>query len=268
MNDKIKKQYPTWVSSGVKYDSCLTDDLDSFFSCLLLEKTLNYKITHFYSFDKLYEDITYVKDRQLIGVDMDMVKFNAWGNHVLKSYNPNSANINNILRIGTDTYKWKYAGSVLLQIISYYDLDISMLTEECLMILLAVDTTFKMYGFDKSNCRRYLVDILELPELYKLCEKHKRNEFYNLITKYNLHKKIFINKDGMLQTEIDLKSLEVLFNMSFVLPKNQFKLIKNYTNIGLTAYQYDLKKDEFKEQGKTLFTKAWTSNYYIKLSYY
>lgn len=266
MNDKVKKQYPLWVNDGVKYDSCLTDDLDSFFSCLLLEKILGYKITHFYNFGALYRDITYVKeDRQLVGIDMDMVKYNCWGNHVVKSYNPNSANINNIKRIGSDTYFYKYCGSVLLQIISYYNVDISYLSERAKMVLLAVDTTFKMYGFNKANCKRYLVDILELNELYELCEKHKQSEFSDITKELKLYEHIKVNKDGILETLLPLGELEQLFNMSFVLPKNRFKLIKNYKNIGLTEYQYDLKKDELKGR---ILTKAWTGKYYIKLSYY
>lgn len=233
MNDKVKKQYPSWVSDGVKYDSCLTDDLDSFFSCLLLEKILGYKITHFYNFGALYRDITYVKeDRQLVGIDMDMVKYNCWGNHVVKSY---------------------------------YNIDISYLSERAKMVLLAVDTTFKMYGFNKANCKRYLVDILELNELYELCEKHKQSEFSDITKELKLYEHIKVNKDGILETLLPLGELEQLFNMSFVLPKNRFKLIKNYKNIGLTEYQYDLKKDELKGR---ILTKAWTGKYYIKLSYF
>lgn len=266
MNDKIKKQYPTWINDRNK-NMCLSDDLDSLFSCLLLEKTLGYKITHFYNFGALYKDITYIKDgTELIGVDIDMVKnYKCWGNHVTKSYNPNCANINNIKRIGTDTYTYKYAGSVLLQIISYYNIDISNLSEIAKMVLLAVDTTFKMYGFNKANCKRYLVDILELPQLYELCEIHKQSKFYELIKKYKLYEHIKVNKDGILETLLPLGELEVLFNMSFILPKNQFELIKNYKNIGLTEYQYDSKKDELKDR---ILTKAWTGKYYIKLSYY
>lgn len=270
MNKEYKQKYPEWTRDEKKYYMCLSDDLDSFFSCLLLKKTLGYEITHYYDFDELYQSDNYQNDGTiLVGIDMDIVKsgYRVWGNHCTCSKsNSNAANINNIERINLNNYTAKYAGSTLLQIISYYNLNISMLSEEAMMILLAVDTTFKMYGFNKENCKYYLVDVLELPELYELCEKHTQKEFYDLIEKYNLHEKIYI-ENGMLETSIDLKSLEEIFNMPFVLPKIKLHKIHTYENIGLHYDGYKRIKKQLESEGKQIFTKAWTQRTYVKISY-
>lgn len=269
MNKKYAAKFPEWTRDNKKYYMCLSDDLDSLFSCILLEKILGYEITHFYSFNELFRGDNYINNgTTLAGIDMDIVAkdYFCWGNHVAGTYNPNSANINTILEIGNINYLHKYAGSCLLQIISYYDLDISMLSEEAKMILLAVDTTFKMYGFNKENCKHYLVDILELEDLYKLCEQHKQQEFYDLIKKYNLHEKIYIN-DDMLETSIDLKSLEKIFGISFILPKIKFKLVHTYNDVGVNSYQYFQLEEKLKSEGRIIFTKAWTNRNYLKLSY-
>lgn len=270
MDKEYKQKYPEWTRDGKKYYMTMSDDLDSFFSCLLLKKILDYEITHYYDFDGLYQGDNYIYDGTiLVGVDMDIVKpgYRVWGNHCTCSKNNlNAANINNIEKINLNNYCNKFAGSTLLQIISYYNLDISMLSEEAMMILLAVDTTFKMYSFNKNNCKYYLVDILELPELYALCEEHSQEEFYDLIKKYNLHEKIYI-ENGVLETEIDLKSLEKIFNMPFILPKNKFELVHTYENIGLHYDGYKRIKKQLEAEGKQIFTKAWTQRTYVKISY-
>ena len=267
MNKEVKKSFPSWIGNDKKYYMCLTDDIDSLFSCILLEKIKGYEISHFYSFSKLYRGTDYKGNIKLCGVDMDLCEGRCWGNHPTGFNNPNSANINVIKGIDTNNYFHKYAGSVLLQIISYYDVDISMLSEEALMVLLAVDTTFKQYAFNPSLAKYYLVDVLELPQLYELCKEHKQKEFYDLIEKYKLYKKISVGADGILKSSIDLNGLSELFNMSFCLPKNQFKCTHEYIDKGLPLYQFNRFKADLEANGGQIFSQALTKKNFIKLSY-
>ena len=267
MNNEIKNKYPEWINNDKKYYMCLTDDLDSLFSCLLLEQIKGYEISHFYSFSQLYKADNYKNNVKLCGIDMDLCHGRCWGNHVTLSKNSKGANLNTIKNIGIYNYYSKYCGSVLLQIISYYNYDISNLSEEAKMVLLCVDSTYLMYDFNQNNCKHWLVDILELPELFQLCEKHSREDFKELIEKYNLKKKIFVNEEGKLKTGIDLKGLSDLFNLSFILPENTFTGIETYTDKGLQLYQYNGFKNKIEASGGEVFTQALTNKDYIKISY-
>lgn len=270
MIKEYKDKYPAWVNEDKKYYMALTDDLDSLFSCILLQQIKGYEITHFYSFNKLYQADNYKKGTyKLIGVDMALVKNNyrAWDNHVLYANNCNSANVNVIANIKTNDYTKKYAGSTLLEIISFYDYDISNLSDEAKMILLCIDSTYFMYNFNKDNCKKWLVDVLQLEKLYQLLETHGREEFDALQTKYNLKKKIFVNEKGELKTSIDLKSLSKLFNLPFLLSQNTFKIIQKYTEDTVYTWQYSSYKDKLHKQGKEIFSQAMTKKGFIKLSY-
>lgn len=48
MKQEIKQKFPKWVDNNKKYYMCLTDDLDSLMSCILLEQIKGYEISHFY----------------------------------------------------------------------------------------------------------------------------------------------------------------------------------------------------------------------------
>lgn len=154
MKQEIKQKFPVWVDNNKKYYMCLTDDLDSLFSCKLLEQIKGYEISHFYSFNTLYRYENLESNLKLCGVDMDLCTGRCWGNHVTGINNPNSANLNVIENINSNNYYSKYAGSVVLQIISYYKLDINKLSNEAKMILLCIDSTFLMYGFNQNNCKK------------------------------------------------------------------------------------------------------------------
>lgn len=243
MKSIIKQEYPEWIKEENMKEiesMCLSDDLDSLFSCIILKEIFpQLNIDGFYNFENIYirENI---KLKKLFGVDIDLCKGRCWGNHVTllsknDSVNKDSANINNILGISKENYYNKFCGSTLLQIISYYNYDISNLSDEAKMILLAIDSTFLGYYFkdfsgileDGYYCKKYL-KLLELDCLLEILEKYKKSDFENLNRKYGLKKKIYINEKGKLTTNIDLIGLEKLFNLPFSLPKDNFQCARNY----------------------------------------
>lgn len=267
MKEVIKNKFPKWCLSNKKFNMCLTDDLDSLSSCILLNKIKGYEITNFYSFNTLYDMENKTNTEKLIGVDMDLAKYSCWGNHVTGINNDKSANLNVIENIGINNYYSKYCGSVLLQIISFYDVDISKLSDEAKMVLLCVDSTYLMYNFNVANCKKWLVDILELPELFKLCKEHTREDFKELQIKYKLKSKIIVNENGYLQTNINLQELSTLFNVSFFMPKNRFIENLSLKDVGINTSQYPNFIKKLNNEGKEVFSQAITNKNYIKLSY-
>ena len=266
MNKEYRDKFPEWCFSNEKFDLVLSDDIDSLSSCIILNQLKEYEITHFYNFNSLYRQEGSEKHK-LIGVDMDLIHRRSFGNHPVGVNNNKGANLNIIEGINTNNYTKKYAGSCILTILSLYDVDISQLTEEAKMVLLSIDASFKMYGFNKDNCRKWIKDILGFDELYELLENHSQQEFYDLIDKYKLYKKIHIDEKGTLETEIDLQGLSELFNVSFSMPKNSFIKTNTYTDKGIPTSDYPAFCKQLKENNKEIFSQAIVKKTFIKLSY-
>lgn len=234
MKNEIKQKFPVWCNEiGIEKieNLCLSDDIDSLFSCIILQKLFPHlKINVFYDFNNLYKtDKTDKTVKDCIGVDMDLVRGKCWGNHVTVN-NPKSANLNTILGIGRDNYTSKFAGSTLLTILSYYNVDLSELNKKQLEVLICIDVAFKQYYFNKELFKKYYDDILEYPMFIKIIEKHNADYFYNIIKEYNLHEHIWIDiLDNTLHTRIRLDKLGELFpHLSFSLPENEFKLHREF----------------------------------------
>lgn len=224
MQQEIKDKFPNWCQdTDTDYNLVLSDDLDSLFSCIILNYIRRYEIKYFYNFNSYYVADNAIKGEKCIGVDADLInEKRCWGNHV--TLTNNSANLNTIMNINQKNYIEKFCGSTLLTILSYYDCtDLSNLSEEAKMILLCIDSTFLGYWFKEGYyCKKYL-KLLELDELIEVLERHTKQEFEDLNYKYNLKSKIYLGEDKQLHTRIKLDKLGELFpKLSFVLPKNKF----------------------------------------------
>ncbi|HSH50520.1 MAG TPA: hypothetical protein VK982_02245 [Bacteroidales bacterium] len=263
MNKQIRDKFPNWVNNNTEYSLCLSDDIDSFGGSIVLNKIKGYKITHFYTFNAIgtYKQ---VKKGNLIGVDIDLTEGKTWGNHVTMlskydTYNKECANINVINKISRENYYSKFCGSTLLQILSYYNVDISNLTEEQLEILICIDTGFKQYYFNKKIFIHYYKDVLEYPQFVDIVSKHNKQYFYNIIKKYKLHEKIHV-KNGYLKTKIDLAGLSRVFSIPISLPTQKFNLITEFKTDAksIKKSNYNVVKD------KDIFSLAVTNrNFYV-----
>lgn len=221
MKKEIMKKFPNWVNEiGEEYGEmglCLTDDLDSLLSvAYLMQINPLYKINLFYTFSNLYgiKGTEHIKNS--IGVDLDLLRGKCWGNHVVKANSnielPLSANINNVNNITMQNYTSKYCGSTVLEIISYYNIDISHLSLLAKKLLLCIDSTFMSYGFNKRLCKKYLVEQMELEELYSILDTTPQSEFYDLKKDYKLNGKIYI-KNNTIETDLNLSELSGLFGV-------------------------------------------------------
>ncbi len=267
MIKEYKEKFPEWCFDDVKrFDLVLSDDIDSLSSCVALNIIKEYEITHFYNFNSLYRQKDSEKHK-LIGVDMDLIKGRSFGNHPVGVFNSKGANLNIIGGINTNNYTKKYAGSCILTVLSLYDVDISQLSTEAKMTLLAIDASFKMYAFNPLNAKKWIKDVLQFDELYELLENHSQQEFYDLIDKYKLYKKIHIDEKGTLFTDIDLEGLSELFNVSFSMPKNSFIKTNTYTDKGIPTSDYPAFCKQLKENNKEIFSQAIVKKTFVKLSY-
>lgn len=252
---------PTWTK-GENIKGCnliLSDDLDSLFSCLILEKLHGCKIEGFYNFDSIYftNDLLDKKDTNIIGVDIDFAnKLKCFGNHVTqisaKDNRENTANLNVANNINAKSnYTSKFAGNTLMQILSLYDVDVRDWTQEQKLVLCCIDSFFlpftPKYARFKQTQLNYLKQLEQehLGEfIQEMLRKHGEEIFLKTIEKYNLKAKIYINKeDGILKTNLDLVGLSELFNMPFLLPINEFKAFKNYKSRNLNINNITTSQD-------------------------
>ena len=271
MIKNIKEKFPSWVNdTDTNYTLCLSNDIDSLLSCIFIKQFKGYDISHFYTFNAIGQVRGYKHvPNSLIGVDIALETGKTWDNHVTMLHrndkaNPNSANLNAINKISMSNYFDKFCGSTLLQILSYYDYDISNLSEEGKMILLAIDGTyipFFPWKIDFSGTIRNYLKQMEYEELIEVAERHTQAEFEGLIDKYNLNAIITIKK-GYLHTDIDLAGLSKVFLMPIELPKDGFELLTEFEQDGvpLTKGNYNITKPD------GLFSIAVTGRDYYKYS--
>ena len=146
----FKEWYKDLGNSNNTYYIMGSDDIDYLTSIYILNKIFGLKTTLFDDFQNLYhrEDINVndIKLGQVVGVDLDLnssdknYDYKCFGNHVTYFQNPNSINLNRNIQYGCTNYYNKFVGSVLLTIMSLYDIPLCWFTEEQLELILCVDT--------------------------------------------------------------------------------------------------------------------------------
>jgi hypothetical protein len=257
MKKDIKDKFPKWCNSNEQFDLCLTNDIDSLLSCAILKEIKGYNINYFYDFSNLYR----IKKTQnpAIGIDMALTKGKCWDNHVTLLSNNKSANINSILGINRNNYCKKYAMSTLLTIMSYYNIPLPP-TIEGQMILLAIDSSYLGHynNYFKPIHNKFL-RTLEYDELIEILDHHTKDDFIEVIKRYNLDKPIQIKKNKLI-TKINLPELEGFFNVHLSLPNDEFTKIQNYKYCSI-----NLKENKFKNT-EDIFSLALTYKNKIVLS--
>ncbi|ABO50651.1 conserved hypothetical protein [Desulforamulus reducens MI-1] len=128
MKSNIKEMFPVWVNDNKYYDLIMSNDLDSFFSCQLLETVKGWKPNYFNSDFKSMGITEYANSgSNVIGVDLSLCSGKTFDNHVVMmnqddDYNYDSCNFNIIDKISRENYFSKYCGSTLLTIWSLYNI--------------------------------------------------------------------------------------------------------------------------------------------------
>lgn len=230
VKEKYLSKVPTWYKSRDKFETVLSDDVDGLVSTSLLKFCKNWNVEYFYDFNTLYaSNNLYFRENKSatrVWADVSIVVHDAmtFDNHVnrmnLQDYtNPNAINPNILDDITNENYFNKYAGSTALLIWDLYKVPLPS-TEEGKMLLLCIDSTFKGFynaSYREAN-RHFLCDVLDMEELYEVLKRHTSSEFYQMIDKYELNKKIWVNADGQLQTNLNIELLTELLEIPVELP--------------------------------------------------
>jgi hypothetical protein len=253
MKEYYKQKLPQWYKEEKQYDLILTDDIDSLLGCSILSSRKGWNIEQVMLFkankdknEEILKDYLGVTDNatnEAVGVDFALMNGKCFDNHLTlfssqDKPNSESININNICGIHRGIYGKKYALSTVLLLWSLYDLPKENLSDELMMVLLAIDSSFEGYYSDyfRQYNKKFMVDVLDLPEFYACMERHTYFEFKDIIKKYRLKEKIKASK-RQLQTGIDISSINKLLSKStdiqIELPKSRFKKKAEYKDIAV-----------------------------------
>ena len=266
MKQNLKQKLPQWHHDLSNNKLILTDDIDSLLSCTILNKLFNCDIAAFYDFNSLYYNQKPLKLPDLIGVDMDAFgNLKCFGNHESYCYtNKNSVNLNNIFR-NPDKYNYydKYNLSTVLLIISVYNVNIEILTDEQLLALMAIDSAFKGYYVSKFKdiYLKWLkrLDLKFLEE--RILQKYDTDIFNKINEKYNLKGKILLNLETKkLETTINLEALSKLLQLNITLPDATFFKVKDFKQKTIFPGL------EVMPQQKDIFTLSRTRGTVVKMS--
>lgn len=239
MNKKYKNiindRFP-WLIAGGDYCLILSDDVDSLVSAAIIYKLFGYPINYFCDFLGLYcNELSFLCEEPM-GVDLALVRGKTICNHVSRisendSYNTDSVNLNLIDGITAHRgYTRKYAGSTALFLYSLFRKELKLKENNRFWaILLSIDSYYLGYKPEfRERQKYYLVDVLELPEIYKLQESHSFLDYEKLQKRLNMKEKIRL-VDGQLNIYED-HFRELLDQLGLELPQieNDFDQVEKY----------------------------------------
>jgi len=250
MEQQLLQKLPQWYCdiSPDDYYLVLTNDMDSYYSCRILQKCTNINIGGFYSFDGgLYLNMDYATGREPIYVDLSIAKGKAFDNHYTFIRNPESVNPNVIKR----PYFKKYNGGTLPFISVLFD-NYSDYTEYQWETILAVDSFYYGY-YNKGGVFRdinlYWFNLLGITDyVVPILERKTADNFAKFIEKEGLNEQIYINNTGYL---ICKKNIE--------LPPEHFELVQPIEKRFMPKWEavvlYEKRKDDIIVSSETYSDK-------------
>lgn len=263
MLNERKSKYGEWYKNINKEEHylVLSDDLDSYLSCLFLQKKFGVEIGGFYDFKRLYINSEKTKGKTPIYVDADVRSGLAFGNHVTALRNKDCVNLNSCIDV--DNYYEKYAGSTLMTLYSLYDVDLRKYKSRKVALLLLVDVWFKQYFRYRSKWDKW-VRVMEMEYLSDIFEELELTEddCYNALVYYCMNDKISIKKDGTLATMIDFDGIKENFGLKIPKPDNLvFDTLVHTFQIKCTDVYTTVKNKE------VVFSNAMTFKNKVRYSY-
>lgn len=286
MKKEIKEKFPSWCSDeGNGYELILSNDIDSLMCYVFQKGRFNREVFFFFDADvtkniqKSYKVQGHKRDKnkfEPLGLDIALESnVKCWDNHVVKvskadSINTNSANLNIAKDICQYNYTNKAVVSSFITMLNYYDFDLKKLTKDQLSVICSIDGLYCPFekGFKLQGTKN-----LALLEFEFLKDFIVDNLTYikELELKLNLKEgKIWVNNEGYLETNIDLKGLSEIFNLEITLPDKKFEELgtfKKGLGDGYKSKLCSLNKtqleEKLKEKGYKLFNFVLTykSNY-------
>lgn len=253
MQQELKNKFPEWCFDFTQGQNILvlTDDLDSLLGCSIENYVKGNDINYFYNFNKLFVADKSDK-RKAIGIDLALHKGKSWCNHVVRInkddyVNPQTANINALLKVHSDNYFKKYAMSTSIMMWSFYDLPLPK-TKEGKMLLLCIDSSFLGHYDNRfKDIHTAYLELLGFNKLIDLLNNTSKFEFEMLQSKYKTKAKIKLNNQGYLETKLPLAELQGFFDIPLELPRQKFELMIQFNDTTGSTYQIK-SKDQINKQ--------------------
>ncbi len=265
MDTTLYNQFPQWSKVYNEGHFLVgTDDLDSQASISILNQVFGYEQNCYATRQGFFMIDWNIK--QHIGVDLALHgDRKCYDNHVTMSHwdspvNPNSANINAILKISQDNYTKKCAFSTLLQVMSLLDVPLPP-TDDGKRFLLSIDSAH--LGYFNNYFRGTWLKYMELLGFHELIDIVKKENAYNDIQAVKIDEKLTFD-NGILTFDSDRKArAEKHLGYELYLPQGQFKPRAMFYSAYTT-------KDDGREllNNDMLFSVAMTSKKNISYSIY
>lgn len=206
--ERIKETNGWIFHKEYKANLICTDDIDSLLSCLLLMQFRpSMRIGYYYDFrEGLYVRDDLDESLPMVGIDLSNPSMKCISNHVTKilnddAENPNEINMNYILKnISIENYHSKYNLNTL--ILLYSLLGLKPKTDAEKAILLLPDSSFMAayapdHYKDKYIQKKYLCEVLDLPELWEFEQGKDIDYFTNLQDILNTKSKLWVTDIGI-----------------------------------------------------------------------
>lgn len=246
MDKQLLNKFPTWYKdlTPQKHYLVLSNDCDSYYSCVVLKNVFGLEIGGFYSLDEgLYLIPEKVQGKEPVFVDLSVTRCKTFDNHFTFINNPESINPN----IMTDIYYKKYNGSTLAVVCSLFERDISKYSIKPLTTLLAIDGWYIGYynkGGRYKDINIYWYKMLEMDKyLLPLLEANDNQFFVDHLKNYKLNSQIKII-DHHLQC-----------NAMKNLPTCKFELVQPVKNTFMSKSQV---QSLYQDSPNSIFTLAET----------
>lgn len=283
MNQEIKEKMPNWCTDvETKYQLMMSDDIDALMCYLFQKLKFGRECEYFIdmSSDKAYEwrngqkhngkQTLYATEsatgekKDLLALDVSInPNTKSWDNHIVQigknetNYNTLSANLNIVKNINKTNYTDKAIVSSFITMLSYYNSPIQTWTHDQLSLLCAIDGTYQPFakGFIKQGTYN-----LELLGFEFLVDFIKENMQYiqEIDNKYLQKKSIWVNKDGYLETNLNLNVISDLFAYDIELPSKQFTQCGEFKSKIFNTASFTDKKHMEEFYNKKIFNIALT----------
>lgn len=264
MDINLYNQFPQWSKEYNEGHFLVgTDDLDSQASITILNQVFGYE-QNCYATRKGFYMIDW-NIKQHIGVDLALHgDRKCYDNHVTMSHwdspvNPNSANINAILKISQDNYTKKCAFSTLLQLMSLLSVPLPK-TKEGKQFLLTIDSAY--LGYYSNYFRSTWLDYMEqlgFTELIDIVKSSTASEIKSL----KIDEELTFNNGILMFDKRRKEYAENLLEYELYLPQGQFTERVKF-NSDFTSKQYGRELLE----NDNLFSLAMTSKNNISYTLY
>lgn len=275
MIKEIKEKFPLWAKdTETKFELILSDDIDSLMCAEFIKfKNKHNSIEYFFDANMpnfkqglYFSDNATGKKRNILGLDISLEgNIKTWDNHSLKisgsdTYNTESANLNIALDINRTNFGHHAIVSSFITMLSYYNVNISKWNNLQKAILCCIDglyTPFENSSFKETG--KHNLELLEYGYLADFIEENL-NIIKEVEKECNLKKgKIWVDKEGYLQTNIRLDKVSEYFGIPIELPKVNFNLKatlrKQYFKTDKYYGYYNGTKVTSKEQLYKLYNK-------------